>query len=94
LPLAVLAFVLALPPALKGQDRGQSGKSVRPRLYIAACISGAVQHRVGMEGADCIVAINSDPAAPIFDFAHFGLVGDVASLLPALTEAFRLRLRT
>lgn len=66
---------------------GQSGKTVRPRLYIAAGISGAVQHRVGMEGADCIVAINNDPAAPIFDFAHFGLVGDAAAILPALTEA-------
>lgn len=68
---------------------GQSGKTVRPRLYIAAGISGAVQHRVGMEGADCIIAINSDPKAPIFDFAHFGIVGDAAAILPALTEAFR-----
>jgi electron transfer flavoprotein alpha subunit len=62
---------------------------VRPKLYIAAGISGAIQHRVGMEGADCIVAINSDPNAPIFDFAHYGIVGNALFVLPALTEAFR-----
>jgi len=72
---------------------GQSGKTVRPKLYIAAGISGAIQHRVGMADADCIVAINSDPNAPIFDFAHFGIVGDATAILPALTEAFRARLR-
>jgi len=68
---------------------GQTGKTVRPKLYIAAGISGAVQHRVGMEGSDIIVAINSDPAAPIFDFAHYGIVGNAMQVLPALTEAFR-----
>lgn len=73
---------------------GQSGKTVRPKLYIAAGVSGAVQHRVGMESSDCIVAINIDPNAPIFDFAHFGLVGDATALLPALTRAFRQRLAT
>ncbi|THF59221.1 electron transfer flavoprotein subunit alpha/FixB family protein [Pseudothauera rhizosphaerae] len=73
---------------------GQSGKTVRPKLYIAAGISGAIQHRVGMEGADCIVAINNDPNAPIFDFAHYGIVGDALQLLPALTEAFRQKLAT
>jgi electron transfer flavoprotein alpha subunit len=67
---------------------GQTGKTVRPVLYIAAGISGAIQHRVGMEGADCIVAINSDPHAPIFDFAHYAVVGDCARVLPALTRAF------
>ncbi|MEW5769135.1 MAG: electron transfer flavoprotein subunit alpha/FixB family protein [Pseudomonadota bacterium] len=72
---------------------GQSGKTVRPKLYIAAGISGAIQHRVGMEGADCIVAINSDPEAPIFDFAHFGIVGDATVILPALTEAFWMKLK-
>lgn len=68
---------------------GQTGKTVRPKLYIAAGISGAVQHRVGMEGADLIVAINSDPNAPIFDFAHIGVVGNAMQILPALTQALR-----
>jgi electron transfer flavoprotein alpha subunit len=67
---------------------GQTGKTIRPRLYIAAGISGAIQHRVGVEGADQILAINSDPNAPIFDFAHHGIVGDALSVLPALTRAF------
>jgi electron transfer flavoprotein alpha subunit len=71
---------------------GQTGKTIRPRLYIAAGISGAIQHRVGVEGADLIVAINTDKNAPIFDFAHVGIVTDAIRLLPALTEAFRARL--
>jgi electron transfer flavoprotein alpha subunit len=71
---------------------GQTGKTIRPKLYIAAGISGAIQHRVGVEGADLIVAINTDKNAPIFDFAHFGIVTDAIRLLPALTEAFRKRL--
>jgi len=71
---------------------GQTGKTIRPRLYIAAGISGAIQHRVGVEGADLIVAINTDKNAPIFDFAHIGIVTDAIRLLPALTEAFRARL--
>jgi len=71
---------------------GQTGKTIRPRLYIAAGISGAIQHRVGSEGADQILAINIDPNAPIFDFAHHGIVGDALEILPALTEAFRKRL--
>ncbi|NMG66333.1 electron transfer flavoprotein subunit alpha [Azoarcus indigens] len=73
---------------------GQSGRTVRPKLYIAAGISGAIQHRVGMEGADCVIAINNDPNAPIFDFAHYGIVGDALQILPALTEAFRQKLAT
>ncbi len=71
---------------------GQTGKTIRPRLYIAAGISGAIQHRVGVEGADCILAINTDANAPIFDFAHLGMVGDALTILPALTEAFRRHL--
>jgi electron transfer flavoprotein alpha subunit len=71
---------------------GQTGKTIRPKLYIAAGISGAIQHRVGVEGADLIVAINTDPNAPIFDFAHLGVVADATEMLPALTEAFRRRL--
>ncbi|PBB51939.1 MULTISPECIES: electron transfer flavoprotein subunit alpha/FixB family protein [Mesorhizobium] len=71
---------------------GQTGKTIRPKLYIAAGISGAIQHRVGVEGADLIVAINTDPNAPIFDFAHLGIVTDAVRFLPALTEAFTRRL--
>ena len=71
---------------------GQTGKTIRPKLYIAAGISGAIQHRVGVEGADTIVAINTDRNAPIFDFAHLGVVADAIEMLPALTEAFRKRL--
>jgi electron transfer flavoprotein alpha subunit len=71
---------------------GQSGKTVRPKLYIAAGISGAVQHRVGMEGADVIVAINNDAKAPIMDFSNYALIGNAVEILPALTEAFRERI--
>jgi electron transfer flavoprotein alpha subunit len=73
---------------------GQSGKTVRPKLYIAAGISGAIQHRVGMESSDVIIAINSDPNAPIFDFATYGIVGNAMQILPALTDAFRQQLAT
>ncbi|MFC7331627.1 electron transfer flavoprotein subunit alpha/FixB family protein [Rhodocista pekingensis] len=71
---------------------GQTGKTIRPRVYIAAGISGAIQHRVGVEGADLIVAINTDPNAPIYDFAHVGIVADAVQILPALTRAFTRRL--
>lgn len=71
---------------------GQTGKTVRPKLYIAAGISGAVQHRVGCEGSDVIVAINTDANAPIFDFAHYGIVGNAMQVLPALTQAFAAHL--
>lgn len=71
---------------------GQTGKTIRPKLYIAAGISGAIQHRVGVEGADLIVAINTDKNAPIFDFAHIGIVADAVRLLPALTDAVTRRL--
>jgi electron transfer flavoprotein alpha subunit len=73
---------------------GQTGKTVRPKLYIAAGISGAIQHRVGMEASDVIIAINEDPNAPIFDFAHYGIVGNAMQILPAMTEAFRQYLAT
>ncbi|HYG89495.1 MAG TPA: electron transfer flavoprotein subunit alpha/FixB family protein [Azospirillum sp.] len=72
---------------------GQTGKTVRPKLYIAAGISGAIQHRVGMEKADLILAINTDASAPIFDFAHHAIVGDALQVLPALTQAFARRLQ-
>lgn len=71
---------------------GQTGKTVRPKLYIAAGVSGAIQHRVGMEGADVIVAINTDANAPIFQFAHYGIVGNAMQVLPVLTQAFRTHL--
>ncbi len=71
---------------------GQTGKTIRPKLYIAAGISGAIQHRVGVEGADLILAINTDKNAPIFDFAHVGLVTDAVRFLPALAKAFRKRI--
>ena len=73
---------------------GQSGKTVRPKLYIAAGISGAIQHRVGMEASDVIIAINNDPNAPIFDFATYGIVGNAMTILPALTDAFRQHIMT
>jgi electron transfer flavoprotein alpha subunit len=71
---------------------GQTGKTVRPKLYIAAGISGAIQHRVGMESSDVIVAINTDPNAPIFEFAHYGIVGNAMHVMPVLTETFRAHL--
>jgi electron transfer flavoprotein alpha subunit len=68
---------------------GQTGKTVSPRLYVACGISGAIQHKVGMAGAETIVAINKDSNAPIFDFCDLGVVGDVHQVLPRLTELVR-----
>jgi electron transfer flavoprotein alpha subunit len=68
---------------------GQTGVTVRPRLYIACGISGAVQHRAGMDQSSKIIAINSDPNAPIFDIAHYKIVGDLRKVIPAMIETYR-----
>jgi electron transfer flavoprotein alpha subunit len=70
----------------KERQVGTSGKTVKPKVYIALGISGAFQHQAGMKGANTIIAVNKDPKAPIFNIAHYGIVDDLFKVVPALTE--------
>ena len=70
---------------------GQTGRTVSPKLYIACGISGAIQHKVGMQGSGTVVAVNKDPNAPIFEFCDFGVVGDLHQVVPKLTQLVRAR---
>jgi electron transfer flavoprotein alpha subunit len=70
---------------------GQTGVTVRPKLYIACGISGSVQHRAGMSGSSKIIAINTDPTAPMFSIAHYGIVGDLKEVIPQMIQAIKGR---
>ncbi|MEA2040061.1 MAG: electron transfer flavoprotein subunit alpha/FixB family protein [Thermodesulfobacteriota bacterium] len=73
----------------KSRQVGTSGKTVKPKVYIALGISGAFQHQAGMKNADTVIAVNTDPKAPIFNVAHYGIVGEILQVVPELTERFK-----
>ncbi|MFC2160034.1 electron transfer flavoprotein subunit alpha/FixB family protein [Acidobacteriota bacterium] len=75
----------------KDHQVGQTGTTIRPNLYIACGISGQIQHRAGMSESKRIIAINSDPSAPIFEIAHYGIVGKIESVIPKFISAYRAR---
>lgn len=75
----------------KDHQVGQTGTTVRPKLYIACGISGSVQHRAGMDESARIIAINTDPEAPIFNIAHYGIIGDLKDVIPKFIKAFKAK---